>query len=63
MEEKVIAWKKAHCHYYEGQLLLGISWYHHYIQYNSDKLTWKKAFIQDVQRETWVAWENFQNMY
>jgi hypothetical protein len=26
MEEKVIAWKKAICCVYEGQLLLGISW-------------------------------------
>jgi hypothetical protein len=45
MEEKVIAWKKAHCSYYEGMPLLGISWYHLFIQCNSDKLTWKKALI------------------
>ncbi len=65
MEEKVIAWKwkKAHCYFYEGQPLLGISWYHRFIQCNSDKLTQKKALIRDVQRETWVTYENFQNMY
>jgi hypothetical protein len=45
MEEKVFAWKKAHCHFYEGQPLLGISWYHCFIQCNSDKLTRNKALI------------------
>ncbi len=63
MEEKVIAWKKAHCSNYEGMPLIGISWYHLCIQRNSDKLTWKKALIRDVQCETWVMYKNFQNMY
>jgi hypothetical protein len=63
MEEKAIARKKAHCSYYEGMLLLGISWYHLFIQCNSDKLTRKKALIRDVQCETWVMYESFQNMF
>jgi hypothetical protein len=63
IEEKVIPWKKAHCSYYKSMPLLGISWYHHFIQCNSDKLTRKKALIQEVQHETWVKYENFQNMY
>jgi hypothetical protein len=45
MEEKVIAWKKAHCSYFGGMPLLGISWYHLFIQCNSDKLTWKNCLI------------------
>jgi hypothetical protein len=63
MVEKVIAWRKSYCSYYEGMPSPGIKWYHIFIQHNSDKLTWKKALIQDIQRETWMMYETFQNMY
>ncbi len=63
LEEKVIAWKKNHSQYKEGQPLVGYGWYQQFVNRNRDKLRRTKALVQDIQRETWVMHSSFESMY
>jgi len=48
LEKKVIAWKKKHCSYKEGQPLVGNGWYRRFVRRNDDKLrrTRQESFEQ-----------------
>ncbi len=45
LEEKVIAWKKKHSQYKEGQPLVGNGWYQRFVNCNQEKLRWTKALV------------------
>jgi hypothetical protein len=45
IEEKVMAWKKKHICYNDGQAVLGAKWYNNFMNRNQDRLTRKKALI------------------
>jgi hypothetical protein len=63
LEKKVIAWKKKHCSYKEGQPLVGDGWYRRFVRRNDDKLRRTKALVRDINRQTWVTYDNFESMY
>jgi hypothetical protein len=63
LEKKVIAWKKKHSSYKEGQPLVGVGWYRRFVRRNDDKLRRTKALVRDINRQTWVMYDNFESMY
>jgi hypothetical protein len=60
---RVIAWKKKYSHYYDDRPLLGKGWYNAFMSRHHDILRKGKARTKDMNRQEWVTYENFKNMY
>jgi hypothetical protein len=61
---QVINWKKKYSQYYNNQPLLGKNWYNaSFMVRHHEILRRGKARTKDINRQEWVTYKNFSNMY
>jgi hypothetical protein len=58
-----IAYRKHIKSFTDAPIIPGKSWYYGFMKRNSNKLTTKRAKIQDNKRNTYCTFENFERMY
>ena len=60
---RLLIGKKKHSRHSDNQPLLGKNWYNGFMQRHKDILRKGRARTKDINRQAWVTYENFSNMY